>query len=158
MFQCRGSSARPWRESMVRGMPHLSGQCTDSLSGNTMGGVAQQWRRGRAAPGVQLVAYNYQRQDFLRRVGNLNFEAQQVFFQLILFFDAMEDTVGLTVPDFSSRCLWLSWLRILLQWELGFDPWVEKIPWRRERLPTPVFQPGESHRLYRTGLQRVGHD
>ena len=21
----------------------------------------------------------------------------------------------------------------------GFDPWVGKIPWRRERLPTPVF-------------------
>ena len=26
----------------------------------------------------------------------------------------------------------------------GFDPWVGKIPWRRERLPTPVFLPGES--------------
>ena len=25
----------------------------------------------------------------------------------------------------------------------GFDPWVGKIPWRRERLPTPVFRPGE---------------
>ena len=25
----------------------------------------------------------------------------------------------------------------------GFDPWVGKIPWRRERLPTPVFWPGE---------------
>ena len=25
----------------------------------------------------------------------------------------------------------------------GFHPWVEKIPWRRERLPTPVFWPGE---------------
>ena len=24
-----------------------------------------------------------------------------------------------------------------------FDPWVGKIPWRRERLPTPVFWPGE---------------
>ena len=24
------------------------------------------------------------------------------------------------------------------------DPWVGKIPWRRERLPTPVFLPGES--------------
>ena len=21
----------------------------------------------------------------------------------------------------------------------GFDPWVRKIPWRREKLPTPVF-------------------
>ena len=26
----------------------------------------------------------------------------------------------------------------------GFDPWVGKIPWRREWLPTPVFLPGES--------------
>ena len=25
----------------------------------------------------------------------------------------------------------------------GFDPWVEKIPWRREWLPTPVFLPGK---------------
>ena len=30
--------------------------------------------------------------------------------------------------------------------ETGFDPWVRKIPWRREWLPTPVFLPGESHR------------
>ena len=29
-------------------------------------------------------------------------------------------------------------------WRPGFDPWVGKIPWRRERLPTPVFLPGES--------------
>ena len=27
----------------------------------------------------------------------------------------------------------------------GFDPWVGKIPWRREWLPTPVFVPGEFH-------------
>ena len=25
----------------------------------------------------------------------------------------------------------------------GFHPWVDKIPWRREWLPTPVFLPGE---------------
>ena len=31
---------------------------------------------------------------------------------------------------------------------LGFDSWVGKIPWRRERLPTPVFWPGEFHGLY----------
>ena len=28
-------------------------------------------------------------------------------------------------------------------WET--PPWVGKIPWRREWLPTPVFLPGESH-------------
>ena len=27
----------------------------------------------------------------------------------------------------------------------GFDPWVGKMPWRREWLPTPVFLPGEFH-------------
>ena len=31
---------------------------------------------------------------------------------------------------------------------LGFDPWVRKIPWRREWLFTPVFWPGELHGLY----------
>ena len=30
----------------------------------------------------------------------------------------------------------------------GFDPWVGKIPWRRERLPTPVFWPEELQGLY----------
>ena len=29
----------------------------------------------------------------------------------------------------------------------GFYPWVGKIPWRRKRLPTPVFWPGECHGL-----------
>ena len=28
----------------------------------------------------------------------------------------------------------------------GFDPWVGKIPWRRERQPTAVLFPKESHR------------
>ena len=36
----------------------------------------------------------------------------------------------------------------------------QKIPWRREWLPTPVLLPGEfhGHRLQCMGLQRVGHD
>ena len=33
-------------------------------------------------------------------------------------------------------------------WETGFDPWVVKIPQRRERLSTLVFWPGEFHGLY----------
>ena len=28
---------------------------------------------------------------------------------------------------------------------LGFNPWVQKIPWRRKWQPTPVFLPRESH-------------
>ena len=30
-------------------------------------------------------------------------------------------------------------------WETGFYPWIGTIPWRRERLPTPVFWPRELH-------------
>ena len=30
----------------------------------------------------------------------------------------------------------------------GFNPWVGKIPWRRERLLSPVSWPGEFHGLY----------
>ena len=45
--------------------------------------------------------------------------------------------------------LWLSWYRLCLQCgRPGFDPWVRKIPWRRERPPTPVFWPREFHGLY----------
>ena len=33
--------------------------------------------------------------------------------------------------------------------DLVFESWVGKIPWRRERLPTPVFWPGGFH-----GVQR----
>ena len=45
----------------------------------------------------------------------------------------------------------------------GFVSWVEKMPWRRELLPTPVFLPGESYGqripgLQSMGSQRVRHD
>ena len=39
----------------------------------------------------------------------------------------------------SWASLWLSWKRIRLQCRRPqFNSWVRKIPWRRERLPTPV--------------------
>ena len=46
---------------------------------------------------------------------------------------------------------------------LEFDPWVGKIPWRREWQPTPIFLPGESHgRRSQTGYspwgRRVTHN
>ena len=45
--------------------------------------------------------------------------------------------------------LWLSWSKIRLQCgRPGLFPWIGKIPWRRERLPTPVCWPGEFHGLY----------
>ena len=44
---------------------------------------------------------------------------------------------------------WLRWQRIRLQCRRPwFNPWVGKFPWRRERLPTPVFCPREFYELY----------
>ena len=33
-------------------------------------------------------------------------------------------------------------------WETWVRSWDGKIPWRKERLPTPVLRPGEFHGLY----------
>ena len=51
-----------------------------------------------------------------------------------------------------------------MQGRPGFNPWFGNIPWRWERLPSPVFWSGESPwteepgELQSIGLQRVGHD
>ena len=53
-----------------------------------------------------------------------------------------------------------SWVSLVAQlvknpptmWETCIRSWVGKIPWRRERLSTPVFWPGEFH-----GLCSPGH-
>ena len=37
----------------------------------------------------------------------------------------------------------------------GFDPWVRKIPWRSERLPTPVFWPGEFHGVAKSQTEQL---
>ena len=39
--------------------------------------------------------------------------------------------------------LLLYWASLVARW--WFDPWIRKIPWRREWQPTPVFLPGEFH-------------
>ena len=42
-------------------------------------------------------------------------------------------------------------------WRPGFDPWVGKIPWKRDRLPTSLFVPGESPWTEEPGgLQSIG--
>ena len=48
-----------------------------------------------------------------------------------------------------ERCLVAQIVKCLpTMWETGFDPWVGKIPWRREWLPIPVFWPREFLGLY----------
>ena len=47
------------------------------------------------------------------------------------------------------QCSWTSLVAQLLKNPpVMRETWVGKIPWRRERVSTPVFWPGESHGLY----------
>ena len=59
----------------------------------------------------------------------------------------------------SSSSYRLRWLRI--HWQCRrpeFNPWVRKLPWRREWLHTPVFLPGELHgQRSLTGYSPWGH-
>ena len=57
---------------------------------------------------------------------------------------------GIGYPlQYSWASLVAQLVRIRLQCRRpGFDPWVGRICWRRERLPTPVFWPGELNGLY----------
>ena len=71
----------------------------------------------------------------------------------------------MTIEIYSGLPWWLRWQRICLRCRRPrFDPWIGKMPWRRERKPPPVFLPTESPRteepggLQSMGLQRVGHD
>ena len=68
-----------------------------------------------------------------------------------LFFDKLQfESLWQIFSDlpqalpFPGLPLWLSWETIHLQCRRpGFDPWVGKISWGRDRLPIPVFRPGE---------------
>ena len=42
--------------------------------------------------------------------------------------------------------------------DMGFNPWVGKIPWRRAQQPPPVFLPGEAHgQRSQVGYSLRGH-
>ena len=68
------------------------------------------------------------------------------------------------IKNKSGLPLWASLVAQLVKkihlqcWRPGLDPWVGKLSWRRERLPTPVFWPREFHGLYRPWGCRVRHD
>ena len=78
---------------------------------------------------------------------------------ILVWFLGWEDPLEKGWATYSSVLglpLWLSWQRICLQCgRPGFDLWVGKIPWRRGRLPTPVFLPRQCHELYRVSKSQT---
>ena len=59
----------------------------------------------------------------------------------------MNKYIPLDFPLTFEIRVFLFWISHLQCGRPGFDPWVGKIPWRRERLPAPGFWPGEFHGL-----------
>ena len=63
----------------------------------------------------------------------------------------------------SGYTLQSSWVSLVAQLvksppamqETWFDPSVGKIPWRKERLPTPVFLPGEFYTVHEVANSRT---
>ena len=51
------------------------------------------------------------------------------------------EEIGCLLPDLWASLVAQLVKNLLIMWET----WVRKILWRRERLPTPVFLPGEFH-------------
>ena len=57
---------------------------------------------------------------------------------------------GISGKELACQCRWLK--------RCIFYPWVENIPWRRARQPTPVFLSGESHGQWSlVGYSPKGH-
>ena len=59
---------------------------------------------------------------------------------------------GRSTGEWIGYPLQYSWASLVAQLVTNLpamqDAWVGEIPWRRKRLPTPVFWPGEFHGLY----------
>ena len=61
-------------------------------------------------------------------------------------------------PQYSWASLVAQTVKNLSAMRPEFDPWVGKIPWRREWLPTPAFLPEEFHgQRIREGYSPWGH-
>ena len=88
-----------------------------------------------------LISFRMDWLDLCAVQGTLKSVLQHHSSKASIFWHSAFFMVQLSYPGLP---LWLSWERIHLQCgRPGFDPWVGKIPWRKERLPTPVFWPGE---------------
>ena len=71
--------------------------------------------------------------------------------ETLVWFLGMEDL--LEKGGYPFQYSWASLVAQLVKnlptmWETWVDPWAGKILWRRKRLPTPIFWPGEFHELY----------
>ena len=92
---------------------------------------------------------------YIKQIIKTYFTAQGSLWYSVMISMGMESG-----REWIYACIWL--IRASLVTQLiknlpaTWETWVRKIPWRRERLPTPVFWPGKSQGLSME-LQRVGH-
>ena len=110
-------------------------------------------------PSISQIGWQCKRPHL--RVGTLPPTSGEVVLPLYLLSSWLRAYHYLTLAPFPVQQLFRSYLVPQLvknpsaMQGLGFNPWVGRIPWRRERLPTPVFWPGEFHGLYSPWAHKV---
>ena len=120
-------------------------------------GVRQATVHGVAKSGTWLCAHTQTQHRQIYLLGELNIHHDKGIW-ILGIIDQSYHECKIQKILFSGLPWWLRWSRICLQCgKPGFDPWVGKIPWRREWQPTPVFLPGESFDRGACGLQSMGH-
>ena len=88
------------------------------------------------------------RWSYLGKVRYLHCESEEAAPEKVSFQLSQGGDFGFCLHGcFDSGLQWgcLNSLLVFPGGSAKFDPWVGKIPWRREQLPTPVFWPGEFH-------------
>ena len=135
--------------------------CTGQPS-EARGGVGS-WTSSQGGPGHAIHMESRRLTVLIRFLCTPRIQTCQYWALLFKVHSHIKYSTIFSLPLHLSIAWWIKQKRISLQCRRrGFDPWVRKIPWRREWKAIPVILPGELHGQRRLvgsmGSQRVGHN
>ena len=129
---------------VAQSCPTLCDPMDCSLSGSSILGIFQ----ARVLEWLAALFYRYAWASLIAQLVKNLPPMQETLVRFLGQEDPLEEGQA-THSGILGLPLWLSWQKVLPQCRRpGFNPWVGRTPQRRERLPTPVFWPGEFHGLY----------
>ena len=113
-------------------LPSITGVCTWQITFHSMQSFWLQFQAGGILgpqPGIKTVPRTAEARSLTREV-----PTQLFFYRHFIYCESFPG--GASGKEPASQCRRHN--------THGFNPWVQKTPWRRAWQPTPVFLPGES--------------